>query len=431
MGSRGDAHGTPELRAMSTAAPDHRDTRGSTTPSPLLAILLVTSSSRGSQVAFRWPRKPRVLKRHSKVRYYTAEEQSRPAAAAAAASAPGASRPLSAHRQQTCSTVQDRAVAVRGVEPAKQSSRGSILDRLGLEKQEAGSLTGDDEFHPPQHLSEFWSDDQGSITSPSESSISSSSDEVDTYSIDGGNHGTGMRGGQSSRSLTGLRRHSRSSTGQSFSRPRKRDIDDLRESDANGSDAGLAPSSHANTAEEDGGDDAKERNIRAHKTYLGYECDFLASLLSPKQDLCHQKFEMVIDDLAFLGHPVSVADEFDDELDQRGRQGGRSREDEPIRRPEGSPRTKLDLFHFVLVLDRPDPSSSMPALDLTGYLQFFYDNVVFKLTAALYAEQMRCQYVALEAEKLILLRERCMDDGECLSALPYHAPLMNSRQAKL
>lgn len=42
----------------------------------------------------------------------------------------------------------------------------------------------------------------------------------------------------------------------------------------------------------------------AYTKLLGYRSVFLAGILSPKSALCHQKFELVVDELAFLGHPV-------------------------------------------------------------------------------------------------------------------------------
>ena len=39
---------------------------------------------------------------------------------------------------------------------------------------------------------------------------------------------------------------------------------------------------------------------------FGYHVDFLANLLLPHQSMCHQKFELLVDDLAFIGHPVHV-----------------------------------------------------------------------------------------------------------------------------
>ena len=43
--------------------------------SPLVALLLVTSSSRGSHVVFQWPRRPKLVKRYSRMRYFAEEEE--------------------------------------------------------------------------------------------------------------------------------------------------------------------------------------------------------------------------------------------------------------------------------------------------------------------------------------------------------------------
>ncbi|KDN52131.1 hypothetical protein K437DRAFT_266834 [Tilletiaria anomala UBC 951] len=424
--------------------------RSSTSHSPLLAVLLVTSSSRGSHVAFRWPRKPRVLKRHSRVRYYAAEEEEEELHFSKPDSHDQDILLPRGHRNQAFSTVQDKATAVRAADLPRQGRR-ETLGRLGVNGLDAALTVSEVDFEQHhEHLGAFWSDDQGSITSPSESSISSSSNEAETGSGEEktavGSLGASLRVSISGPGLaasmgsaSAVRRYSRSTPAQTRSkhpaasnRPRwEVEQDSRRESDAGGSDVG-GGSSVPNTNDEERPasrerDRDRERNIRAHKMYLGYECDFLASLLSPKQDLCHQKFEMVIDDLAFVGHPVSLdhseMDAAEDEFEQRGRKEGRRADDfgAPQEHSSGAcegrlPKTKLDLFHLVLVVDRPDPSAGTAVLDLTSYLQFFYDNVVFKMTAALYAEQLRVNYISEEAEKLVALRERCIDDGQSLSA---------------
>jgi hypothetical protein len=186
-----------------------------------------------------------------------------------------------------------------------------------------------------------------------------------------------------------------------------------------GGTAATADAAAANVASEQ----AKRRQ-RAYQQYLGYDCELLASLLAPKRELCHQKFELVIDDLAFVGHPVCIDKDgrWDPEspnveqVDTRGRGLARKGETQdadtqaPSVRASSSP--QMTLFHFVLVLDRPDPSPDLPALDLTSWLQIFYDNVAFKMTAALFAEEVRHSYVSRECEKIGQLRERCMDDGQ-------------------
>ncbi|KAK1218847.1 Nitrogen permease regulator 3 [Marasmius sp. AFHP31] len=37
---------------------------------------------------------------------------------------------------------------------------------------------------------------------------------------------------------------------------------------------------------------------------FGYSSEFLASILCPHRSMCHQKFELMVDDLAFISHPV-------------------------------------------------------------------------------------------------------------------------------
>src|SRR6266545_2915074 len=41
---------------------------------------------------------------------------------------------------------------------------------------------------------------------------------------------------------------------------------------------------------------------------LGFSAEFLARHLCPQRSMCHQKFELVVDDLAFIGHPVCADD---------------------------------------------------------------------------------------------------------------------------
>ncbi|KAG9127013.1 hypothetical protein FRC07_001038 [Ceratobasidium sp. 392] len=48
----------------------------------------------------------------------------------------------------------------------------------------------------------------------------------------------------------------------------------------------------------------QDKDRDAYTKLLGYRSGFLADILSPKPSLCHQKFELVVDELAFLGHPV-------------------------------------------------------------------------------------------------------------------------------
>ncbi|PWN38318.1 uncharacterized protein FA14DRAFT_117727 [Meira miltonrushii] len=304
--------------------------------SPLLAVLLVTSSSRGPSLSFRFPRRPKLEKRYSKVRYLVAKQEV---------------------KQESQPTSQ-RQIS----DSSSSEEEGDALDLDG---------TTDD-------------DDHSNIDATP--APSSRKEDAEVASSVGG--------------------------------------------------ASAATKEAAATVE--AAEHARRRK-RAYEQYLGYDCETLASLLAPKRELCHQKFELVIDDLAFVGHPVCVdkdgkwdVEEASSDEELRGRDDTRrgsasgyriGSPDHALAEPSRSSTiaNPMTLFHFVLVLDRPDPSPDLPALDLTSWLQIFYDNIAFKMTAALFAEEIRCQYVSQECDKIGALRERCMDDGQSYSSFLTHA----------
>ena len=168
---------------------------------------------------------------------------------------------------------------------------------------------------------------------------------------------------------------------------------------------------------------------------LGYSVDFLSSLLCPQRSMCHQKFELVVDDLAFIGHPVCA------ELDgvwrfkpEKFKPSSRGRETR-VRTESASPKdtstspeippfdppsqsTWLHTFHFVLVLDLPDPSSSASG-NLSKYFNILYDQIAFTLAAVLYQEQILSNFVQKECDVLIALKESCISKGKYLVALEF------------
>ncbi|GAA5868309.1 hypothetical protein JCM1840_005630 [Sporobolomyces johnsonii] len=69
--------------------------------------------------------------------------------------------------------------------------------------------------------------------------------------------------------------------------------------DSSSSDS--ASSSGSESDDEEDGPDAEQ--------YLGFPDNVLAALLSPSRELCDQPFELVVDHLAFVGHPVWLGDD--------------------------------------------------------------------------------------------------------------------------
>jgi len=268
---------------------------------------------------------------------------------------------------------------------------------------------------------------------------------------------------------------------------------------ASGSDSGTgAPNAEApKSVPASETPEKKARGPSSHAIYddiIGYDAAFLADLLSPTQTMCHQKFELVVDELAFIGHPVHAKIDgswdfaelsgqpnpsspsvsggnvsFNAEHDSsvvRGRvhdrpnavaprsysqqprqifqiaaDDGEEGDTEEIvptrpRRPslghsKTAPRSvgpksaygqsasptyrripssrpfpaQLKSFHLVLVLDRPDPSS-IASTDLDRYIDAYYTQFAFKLTAAMLYEQGRSNFIAQESHSLLALRDK-------------------------
>ena len=177
---------------------------------------------------------------------------------------------------------------------------------------------------------------------------------------------------------------------------------------------------------------------------LGYSVDFLSSLLCPQGSMCHQKFELVVDDLAFIGHPVCAdtdgAWRFKPEKFKRSSRGretrGRTESASPCKDPSTSPEispfdppsqsTWLHTFHFVLVLDLPDPSSSASG-NLSKYFNILYEQIAFTLAAVLYQEQILSNFVEKECDVLNALKESCISKGKFLVAHEFRSKVYTAQ----
>ncbi|CCL98792.1 uncharacterized protein FIBRA_00797 [Fibroporia radiculosa] len=165
-----------------------------------------------------------------------------------------------------------------------------------------------------------------------------------------------------------------------------------------------------------------------YDSVLGYPAEFLAGMLCPQSSMCHQRFGFVVDDLVFLGHPVCAEPDgtwrFKPEknkLAPRGRVSRKGETPQSVEKPltpdraekhrRAPPDSKwLTTFHFVVVLDRPDPSSSSPA-SVWKYMDTIYERLVFAITAVLFQEQILHNYVETECDKLGSLKDDYTSKG--------------------
>ena len=168
--------------------------------------------------------------------------------------------------------------------------------------------------------------------------------------------------------------------------------------------------------------------------FLGHSSELLASLLCPPRALSHQKFELVIDGLCFIGHPVYSEPDGSWRFKlETVRQGGRGRgsmkrdfsgealaasiEIEPEEHG-GSPSVKepwLQMFHLVFVHDLPDTSSSASG-NIEKYFDIIYEQVAFTITAVLFQEQVLSNFVESECDNLGALQDDCARKGMWLQS---------------
>ncbi|WFD08222.1 Nitrogen permease regulator 3 [Malassezia vespertilionis] len=268
--------------------------------SPLLAMLLVTSSSRGSYVIFQWPRKPSMVKRYSHVRYYADTEA--------------------------------------------------------------------DETPEPEDAGDYLADasDTDSYDSDSSTTYSDASFENDAVVIGNAGDERSWRDTSCERSRMLSSEHSSRNRSASCSRrPR------------------LQSSIHAVQPEE-------LARIKSYTTYLGFDYAVLAAMLSPKPEQCHHKFELIVDDMVFLGAPVLLGH------DSKTKDTG--------------VRNSMTMFNLVMVFDRPDSLAALPGMDHTTWMQLYY-TLLFKLTAVLFAQESSAGYVSEQNSMLLALRDKCMQNG--------------------
>lgn len=168
---------------------------------------------------------------------------------------------------------------------------------------------------------------------------------------------------------------------------------------------------------------------------LGYSAEFLAGLLCPHSGMCHQKFELVVDELAFIGHPVCAEEDgawrFHPEKHKSASRGRGSRKghgqspqvEEASLTPDTpakdlpSSGTWLQTFHFVIALDLPDPSSSASG-NIAKYFDTIYEQIAFAMTAVMYQEQVLHNFVESECDSLGALKEDYLKRGALFTYPP-------------
>jgi len=216
----------------------------------------------------------------------------------------------------------------------------------------------------------------------------------------------------------------------------------------------------AKAADDDQAKDDYDEN--QYHNSLNYSLDFLSDMLAPSRTACNRKFEICVDELVFVGHPVTSGadgkwayptteeEEADVRSTARGRrprshgpsnlgtvvEGGESSPDpssagpskpsSPLNRDseDSTSRTRtegsddappeLNMFNLVIILDKPDPKvgSTIESVSPMNLFEEVYKEIAFKWTAAAFELQVRDNYIAREAHEMAKIKDKCMAEGE-------------------
>lgn len=316
----------------------------------LLAILFVSSSSKGSHLVFRWPTRPRAVKRLARPKPIARQLDYAWRAA---------------HPTNNTFEPEDRPFAISTL-----GNNGA----LGLVKE---TNTNYDSRAPSRGPQSFPEDD---VQSPA----------YEWKLQDWGDH-VGSQGTQSN--IPPPPQH----------RP---------------GGGGGGSSSRKNTNATFGTDTGEHHRDPDFDWVLGYKTKLLAEhVFRFDRNLCNQRFELILEELLFLGHPVCIGDDgtwqweqlYSDpksKEEERERGGDRDRGSGDTATADPKDEASLKSFHFILVLDRPDPALGGNA-NLTRFVDVYYEQLAVKMTAALHYEQSRDGYVERETDLLVDLMESC------------------------
>lgn len=403
---------------------------GPPTASPLVACLLITStSSRGPQLVFRYPKRPQLHRRLSRIRYYAAAREE--------------SRDEEAQRDRAQWDEQEEESESEQDLP-DSDDRGSRSSSFGdgIDDNSSDSVASSEDETREAHSEDTDRESASDAASLSHTASSSrrgrstgvASDRIGRLTRRDGEPNIRMASKTTSGSSGPA---SMSRVARSPSQVRKLSAslrDPAKDSSPEREPYGDMESKSGRRGATDGKRGALEssyrredspsrlaRNERAFSHYLGYPVDFLAEMLAPTREMCNRKFELVVDDLAFIGHPVyrSAESTSHQPTEQRGRTGAAKANHASDNTNDPASAPEVEMFHLVLVIQPPDPSYATPTLDLTTWLGLWYDNVTFKMTAALWAEEQRCSFIS--AQNDILLKIWNLVEGYSGGAGPSYA----------
>lgn len=140
---------------------------------------------------------------------------------------------------------------------------------------------------------------------------------------------------------------------------------------------------------------------------IGFSDSTLANILSPKSNACGNKFELKIDEVLFVGHPMLAYERQDREFK---RSDTTSRKDDVM----------MKLFNVVFVLQASVEPSVVHC----------YHDLSKRIAIALRHEEIRCRYLSSEREIILSVHDEMATMPEDCAESPFQHILPKSKLAR-
>lgn len=139
------------------------------------------------------------------------------------------------------------------------------------------------------------------------------------------------------------------------------------------------------------------------KQILGFEPEHISEMLSPPRDMCNRRFEIMLENVVFLGLPVHISSNGSWKPGKRTHKSQSMPSGENSNEVENSPGSgksanSMSMFHLVFVMNPPEIERNYRIDEM-----FYY--VVSKLSLVLRYEQLRHDYVWNQVKLILKLKE--------------------------
>lgn len=164
-------------------------------------------------------------------------------------------------------------------------------------------------------------------------------------------------------------------------------------------------------------------------TILGFEADYLCEMLCPPRQMCNSRFEIMIDDLVFLGLPIHSYESGvwrskqmhpakSGKLSKARTKGANDNAsiDDDAMKSENTPKTQtkniLNMFHLVFIMNPP-------IIECNYRIDEMFHYVISRLSLVLRYEQLKHEYVWNQIRLINKLKEDFLNQTGSTSLTNY------------